>query len=61
MRPTLLSGAGPRVLRYSAPSPLSGMLRRLRTAGPSPARGLVFGLFLSLLLWAAILGFLLAL
>ncbi|HWX46633.1 MAG TPA: hypothetical protein VNZ61_01085 [Roseomonas sp.] len=61
MRPSILSSASPRLLRYHAPHSLAGLLQRIRRAGPSPARGILFGLFLSLLLWAAILGFLLAL
>ncbi|MDJ0387747.1 hypothetical protein QMO56_06450 [Roseomonas sp. E05] len=64
MRPMPLPEMSSRGAGQADASPFAELLRHLRRLGaarPSPARGLLFGLFLSVLLWAAIIGFLLAL
>ncbi|HWL82938.1 MAG TPA: hypothetical protein VNR89_18460 [Roseomonas sp.] len=64
MRPMPLPDMPSRGAGQAAGTPLTEVMRHLRRFAegrPSPARGLVFGLFLSVLLWAAIIGFLLAL
>ncbi|MXP64644.1 hypothetical protein E0493_14925 [Roseomonas sp. M0104] len=64
MRPVPLAETSSRSGGHAAATPLAEMVRQARRFAegrPSPARGLLFGLFFSLLLWAAIIGFLLAL